>query len=341
MFWVRAGSKAATCQCTTPNVNGLANLPAAEVVFQREETGEGMRVLDNTAAIAAGIATNNATFPNEQTRFPIPTGTGGSTGVAGAGGGNQGSGGAGGAGSGTGGMGPGTGGTASNPGGAAGPAASTRPTGRRRQQRRRLRLCDRRLRGRLRARSSSRSPDCSADRSRGGAAAGPRLTARCRRSRPSVRLRPWWKHGWSARTSLVGEAQSVGRPWPRRPVGVRRDRAARRRHPVPLQRAQPTVRLGGVLAVLTALPLLAQHPLGRQVRLMGRRRERPELRTVSPHQAGGTSNLGDDDRLFAPFQMAPDGWIATRRRAARPDRSRSWRARWPRSHRPGNRMVSV
>ena len=122
MFWVRAGSKAATCQATSPNVNGLANLPAAEVVFQREETGEGMRVLDNTAAIAAGIATNNATFPNEQTRFPIPTGTGGSTGVAGAGGGNQGSGGAGGAGS-------GTGGTASSPGGAAGPAASTRPTG--------------------------------------------------------------------------------------------------------------------------------------------------------------------------------------------------------------------
>jgi MYXO-CTERM domain-containing protein len=103
MFWVRAGSKAATCQATTPNVNGLTTLPAAQVVFQREETGEGTRVLDNTAAIAAGIATNNASFPNEQTRFPIPTGTGGSTGVAGAGGGNPGSGGAGGGGSGTGG----------------------------------------------------------------------------------------------------------------------------------------------------------------------------------------------------------------------------------------------
>jgi hypothetical protein len=113
MFWVRAGSKAATCQFTSPTVNGLANLPAAEVVFQREETGEGTRVLDNTAAIAAGIATNNASFPTEQTRFPIPTGTGGSTGVAGAGGGNQGSGGAGGAAS-------GTGGTASNPVGSGG-----------------------------------------------------------------------------------------------------------------------------------------------------------------------------------------------------------------------------
>jgi MYXO-CTERM domain-containing protein len=111
MFWVRAGSKASTCQFTTPKVDGLANLPAAEVAFQREETGQGTRVLDNTAAIAAGIATNNAAFPNEQTRFPIPTGTGGSTGVAGAGGGNQGSGGAGGAGSGSG----GAGGTTTDP----------------------------------------------------------------------------------------------------------------------------------------------------------------------------------------------------------------------------------
>jgi MYXO-CTERM domain-containing protein len=120
MFWVRAGSKAASCQFTSPNVNGLVNLPAAEVAFQREETGEGRRVLDNTAAIAAGIATNNAAFPNEQTRFPIPTGTGGSTGVAGAGGGNQGSGGAGGAGSGgTGGVGNpvGTGGSFGGTGG--------------------------------------------------------------------------------------------------------------------------------------------------------------------------------------------------------------------------------
>ena len=194
MVWVRAGSKATTCQCTSPNVNGLANLPAAEVAWQREETGEGMRVLDNTAAIAAGIATNNATFPNEQTRFPIPTGAGGSTGVAGAGGGNQGSGGTGGAGS-------GTGGTASNPVGSGGtggqhPADGLGP--------------------------SNGGGGCGCATGGSGAGSGalvlalaglfsrslrrrarradPRLTARCRRSRPSVRLRPWWKHGWSART---------------------------------------------------------------------------------------------------------------------------------------------
>jgi MYXO-CTERM domain-containing protein len=113
-FWVRAGSKATTCQGTTPTV--LSNLPAAEVAFERAETGEGTRVLDNRAAIAAGIAASNAAFPNEQMRFPIPSGTGGSTGVAGTGGGNQGSGGAGGAGSGWGGM----GGTASPPAGGGG-----------------------------------------------------------------------------------------------------------------------------------------------------------------------------------------------------------------------------
>jgi hypothetical protein len=120
MFWVRAGSKSTTCAAKPASVQGLANLPAAEVAFQREETGEGTRVLDNYAMIAAGIATNNASFPAEQTRFPIPSGTGGSTGVAGAGGGNQGSAGAGGAGSGSTGTGGGpdavgTGGTATNP----------------------------------------------------------------------------------------------------------------------------------------------------------------------------------------------------------------------------------
>ena len=58
----------------SPRVAGLASLPAAEVAWQREETGEGMRVIDNTAAIAAGIAANNDKFPNEQTMFPIPSG---------------------------------------------------------------------------------------------------------------------------------------------------------------------------------------------------------------------------------------------------------------------------
>ena len=162
MVWVRAGSKATTCQATSPNVNGLANLPAAEVAWQREETGQGTRVLDNTAAIAAGIAANNATFPNEQTRFPIPTGrvarpaspvqgadqdrrhgrrrireragTGGAgPGSAGSGGAGQGSAGTGGSGlgtAGTGGAGPGSAGW-----GGSGTTGSGRRLGRRRGDR--------------------------------------------------------------------------------------------------------------------------------------------------------------------------------------------------------------
>ena len=83
MAWLRAGSKATTCQGAQPSVAGLASLPAAEVAWQREETGEGIRVIDNTAAIATGIAANNNKFPNEQALFPIPSGTGGTTGVGG------------------------------------------------------------------------------------------------------------------------------------------------------------------------------------------------------------------------------------------------------------------
>jgi uncharacterized protein DUF2330 len=110
MMWVRAGSKSTTtCSAGQPSVSGLSSLPAAEIAWSREEVGEGARVIDNTAAIAAGIAANNARFPNEQMRF----GTGGSVGVAGAGGrgGGGGSfvvvgtGGTGGMGSGNGGMG--------------------------------------------------------------------------------------------------------------------------------------------------------------------------------------------------------------------------------------------
>jgi hypothetical protein len=93
--WVRAGSKGTTCGGTVATVNGLANLPATEIAWQREDAGQGTRVVDNTAAIAAGIAANNASFPNEQMRFPVPAGTAGSTGAAGASGGNSGSGGTG------------------------------------------------------------------------------------------------------------------------------------------------------------------------------------------------------------------------------------------------------
>ena len=123
MAWLRAGSKATTCQGATPTVAGLASLPAAEVAWQREETGDGIRVIDNTTAIAAGIAANNNKFPNEQAMFPIPSGTGGATGVGGsvgmgswggsggAGGSISGVGGAGSGGLGSGGAGTGSGGS--------------------------------------------------------------------------------------------------------------------------------------------------------------------------------------------------------------------------------------
>jgi MYXO-CTERM domain-containing protein len=113
MVWVRAGLKGTTCMTNPQILTGLQKLPAAEVAWQRAETGQGTRAVDNTAAINNGIAAINATFPAEQTRFPIPTGAGGSTGTAGTGGGTPGT-------AGTGGAGPGTAGT----GGSAGPGTA-------------------------------------------------------------------------------------------------------------------------------------------------------------------------------------------------------------------------
>ncbi len=75
---------------TSVDVVGLQSLPAAEVAWEREDIGEGVRVIDNTAMIAAGIATNNAKFVAEQMRFPIPAGSVGSGGVGGGGAGGRG-----------------------------------------------------------------------------------------------------------------------------------------------------------------------------------------------------------------------------------------------------------
>jgi MYXO-CTERM domain-containing protein len=108
MAWVRAGSKATSCGATNVDVVGLQSLPAAEVAWEREDIGQGVRVIDNTAMIASGIATHNAKFAAEQARFPIPSGSGGSggggaggrggAGGSGASGGSSGRGGAGGVG---------------------------------------------------------------------------------------------------------------------------------------------------------------------------------------------------------------------------------------------------
>ena len=92
MAWVRAGSKSTVCGGTSVDVVGLQSLPAAEVAWEREDIGQGVRVIDNTAMIAAGIATNNAKFVVEQMRFPIPAGSVGSGGVGGGMGGRGGAG---------------------------------------------------------------------------------------------------------------------------------------------------------------------------------------------------------------------------------------------------------
>jgi MYXO-CTERM domain-containing protein len=80
MAWVRAGSTATSCKGTGYDVVDLDKLPATEVAWQREDIGEGMRVMDNTSMIASAVATHNAKFAAEQTRFPIPSGAAGSGG---------------------------------------------------------------------------------------------------------------------------------------------------------------------------------------------------------------------------------------------------------------------
>jgi MYXO-CTERM domain-containing protein len=93
MIWVRAGSKATTCQGNVLDTTAGSKLPAAEVAWQRESVGDGTVVVDNTAAIQAGIAANNKKYPTEEARFPTPTSStsvGGTSGNGGAGGGGGG-----------------------------------------------------------------------------------------------------------------------------------------------------------------------------------------------------------------------------------------------------------
>jgi MYXO-CTERM domain-containing protein len=71
MAWVRAGSKANSCSWAPINPVNATNLPALEVAWERGESGEGVRVIDNTAAIQAAVAANNARYPNEQRMAPI------------------------------------------------------------------------------------------------------------------------------------------------------------------------------------------------------------------------------------------------------------------------------
>ena len=79
MAWVKAGSTATTCAFAPYDLSKLQALPASEVVWQREEVGEGMRVVDNVDKIQAGLMLNNRAFPAAQNMFPIPIGVGGVT----------------------------------------------------------------------------------------------------------------------------------------------------------------------------------------------------------------------------------------------------------------------
>jgi len=86
LTWIKTGSTATTCNYTGYDLTPLAKLPAAEMVFQREEAGQGQVVTDNTTMIQAGLALNNNAFPAEQKMFPMTVTKGiGTTSTQGAG----------------------------------------------------------------------------------------------------------------------------------------------------------------------------------------------------------------------------------------------------------------
>jgi len=77
MAWVRTGSTSTSCAYVPYDLSKLQTLPASEVVWQREEVGEGTRIVDNVDKIQAGLMLNNSAFAAAQNMFPIPIGAGG------------------------------------------------------------------------------------------------------------------------------------------------------------------------------------------------------------------------------------------------------------------------
>lgn len=77
MAWVRRGSTSSTCQALDFDTS-LGQLPAAEVVWERDPQGEGSRRIDNTAVIQAALTAHNSAFPAESLTFPIPSSGSGS-----------------------------------------------------------------------------------------------------------------------------------------------------------------------------------------------------------------------------------------------------------------------
>jgi hypothetical protein len=80
MAWLRAGSMASTCQYQPYN-QLPTTLPAAEIVWQRDDSGEGARRIDNTAVIQAALTQYNSAYPTESTAFPMPTASNGAGGA--------------------------------------------------------------------------------------------------------------------------------------------------------------------------------------------------------------------------------------------------------------------
>jgi MYXO-CTERM domain-containing protein len=60
IVWLQAGQKGTSCSFSGYDVMPLASLPAAQVAYMRAASGEGTKVVDNTAKIQAGIDANNA-----------------------------------------------------------------------------------------------------------------------------------------------------------------------------------------------------------------------------------------------------------------------------------------
>jgi MYXO-CTERM domain-containing protein len=82
-IWLRSGTKGTSCNYGQNgyDIAPLASLPAAEAAWQRDVSGEGMKVLDNATKIQTGIDANNVRL-SKNAVFPV-TGAAGSDGFAG------------------------------------------------------------------------------------------------------------------------------------------------------------------------------------------------------------------------------------------------------------------
>jgi MYXO-CTERM domain-containing protein len=80
IIWIKAGQKGPDCNFSGYDVTSLTQLPAAEVAYMRDVSGEGTKVLDNAAKIQAGIDANNARL---MMTTQLATGAGGAGGFGG------------------------------------------------------------------------------------------------------------------------------------------------------------------------------------------------------------------------------------------------------------------